>query len=230
MSGWPSILEIIGPVMVGPSSSHTAGAVRLGRMVRAILGDTPQRAAITFHGSFARTFRGHGTDRAIVAGLMGFTTDDERIRDALSIARDRGIEVDISTADLGDVHPNSALIRAEKEGAGEVAVLGSSTGGGEVVVSQINGFDVELGGHYPVLLATYVDRPGIIAAVTGLIAKYGINIATMKVSRRKKGQEALMLIETDQPLPRALISEIAGLKDIAWVRGMGAEYACSSGA
>lgn len=229
MARFLSVFDVIGPVMIGPSSSHTAGAVRLGRMVRAVLGGTPQRAEIKLHGSFARTFRGHGTDRAIVAGLLGFATDDERVRDALSIARNSGLEIEISATDLVDVHPNSTLIMAEGEGLGKVTVLGSSIGGGEAVIREINGFELELRGHYPTLLVLHIDKPGIIAAVTGVIAKYGVNIATMEVSRRKKGEEALMVIETDQPLTPDLISMVAQLKDVTWVREIVLERPCVTG-
>lgn len=218
----PGIFDIIGPVMVGPSSSHTAGAVRLGRMARAILGDTPKEARIGLHGSYARTFAGHGTDRAIAAGLMGFDADDERIRDALSIAEANGIKLEFSLVDLGDVHPNSALITAEDAGRNVVTVLGSSVGGGEVIIRQIDGFDVEITGHYPALLVLHTDRPGIVAAVTGILARYSINIASMRVSRRRKGEAALMVIEVDQELPAGLIAAVQALGDVARVRAMSA--------
>ncbi|HHY45836.1 MAG TPA: L-serine ammonia-lyase, iron-sulfur-dependent, subunit beta [Firmicutes bacterium] len=208
--------------MVGPSSSHTAGAVRLGRMTRAILGDTPKKATIGLHGSYARTFLGHGTDRAIAAGLLGFDTDDERIRDALSIAKAQGIQLEFSLIDLGEVHPNSALITAEDAGQNAVTVLGSSVGGGEVVIREIDGFDVEITGHYPTLLVLHTDRPGVVAAVTSLLAKHSINIASMRVSRRRKGETALMVIEVDQSLPADLVTAVQSLHDVVSVRNISA--------
>ncbi|BCV22356.1 L-serine ammonia-lyase, iron-sulfur-dependent subunit beta [Moorella sp. Hama-1] len=196
--------QIIGPVMIGPSSSHTAGAVRIGRLARAILGEQPVRAEILLHGSFARTFRGHGTDRALVAGLLGFDVADERVREALELAPAAGLEVIFGEKDLGDVHPNSVQLNLQGPERG-VQVVASSLGGAQVLVRRIDDFEVELSGDLPTLVAAYPDRPGIVAAVTALLAGVGVNIAGMRVSRREAGERALMVVETDQAIPPGLV-------------------------
>ncbi|MDK2815891.1 MAG: L-serine dehydratase [Moorella sp. (in: firmicutes)] len=202
--------QIIGPVMIGPSSSHTAGAVRIGRLARAILGEVPCRAEILLHGSFARTYRGHGTDRALVAGLLGFNVADERVREALELAPRQGLEVSFSEKDLGDVHPNSVQLNLKgKERA--VQVLASSLGGGQVVIKKIDAFTVEMNCELPTLVAAYPDRPGVIATVTALLAGAGVNIAGMRVSRQAAGQQALMVVETDQPVPPGLVAAMRSL-------------------
>lgn len=202
--------QIIGPVMIGPSSSHTAGAVRIGRLARAILGEPPCRAEIYLHGSFARTYRGHGTDRALVAGLLGFRVDDERVREALQLAPREGLEVTFAEKDLGDVHPNSVELDLQGR-EGSVRVVASSTGGGQVLVTRIDAFAVELAGELPTLVAAYPDRPGVIAAVASMLAGAGVNIASMRVSRQAAGQQALMVVETDQPVPAGLVAAMRSL-------------------
>ncbi|WP_258360722.1 L-serine ammonia-lyase, iron-sulfur-dependent subunit beta [Moorella sulfitireducens (nom. illeg.)] len=205
--------QIIGPVMIGPSSSHTAGAVRIGRLARAILGEIPCRAEILLHGSYARAYRGHGTDRALVAGLLGFNVDDERVREALELALRQGLEVTFSEANLGDVHPNSVQLNL-KGRERDVHVLASSPGGGQVVIKKIDDFPVEMSCELPTLIATYPDRPGVIAAVTALLAGAGVNIAGMRVSRRAAGRQALMVMETDQPVPAGLVAALRSLPAI----------------
>jgi len=197
--------------MIGPSSSHTAGAVRIGRVARAILGDRVSRARILLHGSFADTYRGHGTDRALAAGLLGYATDDERIRQALDIAGREGMELSFERADLGAVHPNTALLFLTSPSGRRVEVMGSSVGGGSIVISRINGFEVELTGEYNTLLTVHQDRKGVIAAVTAILAAADINIAFMRVSRKERGATALMLIEVDQPIAGEVLEEIRAL-------------------
>lgn len=198
------VFQVIGPVMIGPSSSHTAGAVRIGRLARAILGEDPRRAEIFLHGSFARTYRGHGTDRALVAGLLGLNVDDERVRQALDLARENGLEIALEERDLGEVHPNSVLLVLQGS-TRQVEVMASSLGGAQVVVNRIDQFPVEVTGELPTLVAAYKDQPGIIAAVTALLAGRSINIARMRVSREGLGQRALMVVETDEGLPEEMI-------------------------
>ncbi|WXJ82632.1 L-serine dehydratase, beta chain [Moorella humiferrea] len=202
--------DVIGPVMIGPSSSHTAGAVRIGRLARAVLGEPPVRAEIFLHGSFARTYRGHGTDRALVAGLLGFDVDDERVREALDLAPAEGLEVSFGEKDLGDVHPNSVQLNLEGRER-TVSVVASSLGGGQVVIKKIDAFSVDMGCELPTLVATYPDRPGVIAAVAALLAGGGINIASMRVSREAAGRQALMVLETDQPVPPGLVTAMRSL-------------------
>lgn len=212
--GRMNVFDIIGPVMVGPSSSHTAGAVRIGNMARALLGETPVKVKITLYGSFARTYRGHGTDKALVAGLMGMATDDLRIRSSLDIAHSNGMEITFETSDSNDYHPNTVLIEAEGLSGRKVTVLGSSVGGGNIVINRINGIDVQFNGQYHTLVIPHKDAPGTIALVTNQLAVNKINIAQMKVYRNNKGGNAVMVIETDQPVPEELASAIENLSGI----------------
>lgn len=206
--------DIIGPVMVGPSSSHTAGAVRIGLVARALAEGQPVRAAIGLYGSFARTWKGHGTDKAIVAGLLGFHPDDERIRVSLQLAREAGLTVTFRQIDLPGAHPNTAVIELEGEGGQTTTVRGASTGGGRIVIESVNNLDVSFGGDYPTLVISHHDTPGIVAAVTRQLSDRQINIANMKVFRSYRGGSAVMVIETDQPIEKALSSVICAMPEI----------------
>lgn len=204
--GRSTVFDLIGPVMVGPSSSHTAGAVRLGAMARKILGSEPIEAEIILHGSFAETGKGHGTNLALVAGLLGMHTDDERIPRAFEIAKERGLSVNFTTGNLGDVHPNTVKMNLVSQEGETVEVTGSSIGGGRIQIQGINEFQVKVMGDYHTLVVLQNDLPGVVAQVTSLIASTQINIAQMRVSREKKGARALMIIETDQAVdPAALV-------------------------
>lgn len=196
-----SVFDVIGPIMIGPSSSHTAGAVRLGKMARNILGDEPVNAKITLHGSFATTYKGHGTDLALTAGLLGMDTDDERIPKAFEIAKQKGLSVEFIEGDLGEVHPNTAMFELTSAENKKTVVVGCSIGGGDIQIIKIDGFEIAFSGKYHTLITQHLDKPGVIANVTALLSNYNINIAFMKVSRREKGDIALMLIETDNPIP-----------------------------
>jgi L-serine dehydratase len=215
-----SLFDILGPTMVGPSSSHTAGACRLGLMARAILGDTPRRASIRLHGSFAATGEGHGTHRALVGGLIGLAPDDLRLREAYDHAREAGLEWTFETVDLGeDAHPNTALIRVEGEGGGEgVEVRGASVGGGRIEVTEVDGFQVSLGGGYHTVVLLAHDQPGTIAVVAGILSSHGVNLATMRVDRTGRHQDALMTIEADEPVPDAALDEIRSYPWLRWIR------------
>jgi L-serine dehydratase len=215
-----SLFDIVGPVMIGPSSSHTAGAVRLGLLARAILGEEPVAARIELHGSFALTGPGHGTDLALVAGLLGMAMDDPRIPDALAATAQHGLSVTFERADLGEVHPNSARFILEGERGGRVCVTGSSLGGAEVVVVGIDEFDVAITGELPVLVVAHIDRPGVIAAVTAAVAAAGANIASMQDSRERRGERALMLIATDSPVDDATLTAVAAVPDVTAVRAV----------
>jgi len=193
-----NVFDIIGPVMVGPSSSHTAGAARIGKVVRILLGEEPVKANITFHGSFARTYRGHGTDRAVVGGLLGFETDDLRIRNSLRLAEAAGLEYTIQTGDLGEVHPNTVRIEAEGKSGKAIKVIASSIGGGSIVVKEIDGLQVDFTGESHTIVISHQDAPGAVASVSSLLAVYKINIGQMKVYRTRRGGDAIMVIETDQ--------------------------------
>ena len=210
-----SVFDIIGPIMVGPSSSHTAGAVRLGQIGRLILGGQPTEAKIELHGSFAQTGKGHGTDKAIVAGLLGLATYDERIRDSFTVAETAGMQFRFETVDLGDeAHPNTVRLTLRADGH-EVQVIGASIGGGMIQITNIQGYSTRFSGEYETLLVIARDRPGTINAVTGWLLEHDINIAFFRVERRSRGGEAIMVIETDEPLPEAVVEAI---QDFWWVR------------
>lgn len=192
-----NILDIIGPIMIGPSSSHTAGAARIGRIARQLLGEEVVFCDIAFHGSFAKTYRGHGTDRAVVGGLMGFSVDDERLRDSLSLAEAAGMKVSLRTIRLADAHPNTALINLTGQSGKTLTLEACSTGGGRILVERINGLEADFSGDMPTLIVRYRDFPGMIAFVARTLAGEQINIATMRVFREKEGGQAMMVMELD---------------------------------
>lgn len=202
-----SVFDIIGPVMIGPSSSHTAGAVRLGQLARKLFGREPDQAEIHFYGSFAETYKGHATDVAVIAGILGLQTDDARIGDSLSLAEKQGIKLDFICEEAIPVHPNTLKVVLKKSGD-RIEMTGVSIGGGAVQVVEFNGFLLKLSGDYPSILILHKDVYGTIASVTAILAGYRINISGMEVSRHEKGQEALMVIEMDQPIPSKAVREI----------------------
>ena len=203
-----NIFDIIGPVMVGPSSSHTAGAARIGAMARKILGETPKKARILFHGSFANTYKGHGSDKAVIGGLLGFAPDDMRIRDSLSIAEEEGLDFKFETITLDDTHPNTIVIIAETENGKHINMQGASVGGGNIIIQKLGGIDVDFNGNFDTLIIEHTDAPGVIAHVTNYLASRRINIANMKVFRSSKGGPSIMIIETDGYLPGDISSDI----------------------
>ncbi|MHB9112927.1 MAG: L-serine ammonia-lyase, iron-sulfur-dependent subunit beta [Thermoleophilia bacterium] len=210
-----SVFDIIGPVMTGPSSSHTAGAVRLGLAGRAIIGGTPVSARLGLHGSFAQTYRGHGTDLALVAGLLGMKPDDERIPAALDLAAGEGLEVTFELVDLGpDVHPNTVRMVLTARDGHETTVIGSSIGGGRILVTRIGRFAVDFSGEYHAVILAYGDRPGVVATVTSLIAADRVNIAAMRVSREARHARALTIMELDQPVSPEAMGQIAHIPGV----------------
>jgi len=213
-----SLLDIIGPVMVGPSSSHTAGACRLGLLARCLVGGTPDRARIELHGSFARTGEGHGTDKAIVGGLMGFRPDDERIRDALGIAEREGLDYRFEKTTLGDeneVHPNTVRITIERGDRSSVMV-GSSLGAGRVLVTEIDGYPVEVTGNYHTIVLVAEDVPGSVARIATILAEDEINIATLRLTRKQRGGDAFMVIEVDEQPDEKVRTDIRALSWVRW--------------
>jgi L-serine dehydratase len=211
-----SLLDIIGPVMVGPSSSHTAGACRLGLLARGLIGGTPERARIELHGSFARTGEGHGTDKAIAGGLMGFRPDDERLRDALDIADREGLAYVFEKTTLSDdAHPNSVRLTLER-GDRHATMIGASLGAGRIRVSEINGYPVDVTGNYHTIVLIAEDVKGSVAAIATILAEHGINIATLRLSRRERGGDAFMAIEVDEPPGEAVRDEIRALPWVRW--------------
>lgn len=211
------VFSIIGPAMVGPSSSHTAGAVRIGRVARHILGELPENADIYFYGSFADTYRGHGTDLAIVGGLLDFETDDPRIPSSLTIAGQLGVEIDFKEGKGHFPHPNTAKIIA-RAGDREITVIGASIGGGNIEMLGINGFDVKFTAMYPTLIVFHEDRPGMIADATRVLSRENVNIGHMSVDRRGRSGEAITVIDTDNSLTGDVILEIGRLATVQDVR------------
>ena len=209
------IFEIIGPIMVGPSSSHTAGAVRIGLVARKLLARPPIRAELLLHGSFAATGRGHGTDRALVAGLLGFEPDDTRIPDSFAYAKKAGLDFHFDTVQLRDAHPNSVLLRLWAEPDGKpMEVVGASIGGGRIEVREYNGIKLRFSAEAPTLIVKNRDNPGSVADVSYLISRRNINIATFQVNRSSRGGEAVMVIECDTPIRQELITAIRSMPDI----------------
>ena len=210
-----SVFDVIGPIMVGPSSSHTAGAVRLGQIGRLLLEGQPTEAEIGLHGSFAQTGAGHGTDKAVVAGLLGLATYDERIRDSFALAKAANLRFHFQNVDLGDgVHPNTLRLTLRR-GESEIQMTGCSLGGGMIEITNIQGYPTSFSGAYETLLVVAKDRPGTINAVTGWLLEHSINIAFFRVERRQRDGEAIMVIETDDVLPQEIIDAI---QDFWWVR------------
>ena len=212
-----NLFDIIGPVMIGPSSSHTAGAARIGRVARQLLGEPPVKAVVSFHGSFEKTYRGHGTDRAVVGGLLDMAVDDERLRRSLHIAKEQGLEVTFRAVHLRDAHPNTVVVEAVGESGRRVRVQAASIGGGSIRVQYLDGLEVGFSGEKITLVIRHTDAPGAIAMVTRLRSEAGINIATMRVFRHEVGGKACMAIELDarpEPALLAALRALPGLKDV----------------
>ncbi|KOR76770.1 L-serine ammonia-lyase, iron-sulfur-dependent subunit beta [Paenibacillus solani] len=207
------VFSIIGPSMVGPSSSHTAGAVRIGRAARRIFGAFPDQAEIVFYGSFADTYRGHGTDLAVVGGLLDFATDDMRIRNSVELAEAAGMRLTFKTAQNVAFHPNTVELRLASRGR-EDRIVGASIGGGSVEMLQVNGFDVKFTTNYPVLLVFHDDTPGMVAHITRLLEGGGVNIAYMDVDRKGRGGDAITVVESDEAVPLELIKHIESLPSV----------------
>ena len=212
-----NIFDILGPIMVGPSSSHTAGAVRIGLITRKLLGEKPVKATIGLHGSFSATGVGHGTDRAIVAGVLGMKPDDMRVPESFIYAKECGLDFTISSVEIKDAHPNTALLDVEGESGRKLTVQASSVGGGRIMVDKVDGIAVNCSCEMHTLIVHNDDKPGHISSVSGLPAKNGINIATMSVYRHKRGGRAIMVVEVDEVIPTSLIYALREEKGIVSV-------------
>lgn len=209
------LTDIIGPIMVGPSSSHTAGAVRIGIVSRKLLAEEVASAKILLHGSFLATGRGHGTDRAIVAGLLGMKVDDPRIPHSFEIARKRGLDFSIGGIDLGDAyHPNSVKMYLKGRQGKELEIIASSIGGGQIRIVEIDGLAVNFSGDFPTLIVHNIDQPGHVAEVTSMLEHKSVNIATMQLNRINRGGNAVMVLECDQEVPREAIRWLAHLEGV----------------
>lgn len=214
-----NIFDMMGPVMIGPSSSHTAGAARIGNMGRTLLGEEVARADIGLHGSFAETGFGHGTDRALLAGLLGMKPDDLRIPNAYEEANRAGMAYSFRTVELRDAHPNTALLELTGKSGKKLTLQASSIGGGTIVVNKIDGIDVNFTGDFNTLIVRNQDESGSVAAITSILSQVHINVANMSVNRHRRGGDALMVIETDQHIkPRQVefLSELPGILSVTY--------------
>ena len=214
-----NIFDMMGPVMVGPSSSHTAGAARIGNMGRTLLGEEVARADIGLYGSFAETGYGHGTDRALLAGLLGMKPDDLRIPNAYEEANRAGMAYSFRTVELRDAHPNTALLELTGKSGKKLTLQASSIGGGAIVVNKIDGIDVNFTGDFNTLIVRNQDESGSVAAITSILSQVHINVANMSVNRHRRGGDALIVIETDQHIkPRQVefLSELPGILSVTY--------------
>lgn len=217
------LFDIIGPVMVGPSSSHTAGAARIGKITRMLLGSRPVRARIGLYGSFQKTYLGHGTDKALVGGLLGMDVDDLRLRDSLRHAAESGLEYSFYDADVRGAHPNTVLLDVDGDDGRHICVQAASVGGGEIVVNAIDGLEAGFSGHANTLVITHRDTPGMIARISGELAAADLNIATMRVFRRSAGGDAMVALELDGSADAALIARLSALKGVYHVAYLAAK-------
>lgn len=208
------VFDIIGPIMIGPSSSHTAGAARIGKYALNILGAKPVKADIYFSGSFAKTYKGHGTDKAIVAGILGMDTDDPGIKYSFETAEHRGLEFAFHTGEIENAHPNTAFIVLTSESGKTVEVQGASVGGGNIVITKINGTEVEITGKFTTMIVLHRNIPGMISDVTRVLAQNGINIGKFDLRRNPRGGKGVMIIELDSDVPEYVNDEIKGMDNV----------------
>ena len=205
-----SVFDVLGPNMIGPSSSHTAGADVIAYLAQKMMGEPIQSAAFTLYGSFAKTYRGHGTDRALLGGIMGFTTEDKRIRDSFQIAKERGLQFSFTPNETEtEVHPNTVDIRMTGASGRVMTVRGESLGGGKVRIVKINGVDVDFTGEYSAVIVVQQDRPGVVAHITKVLSDHGVNIAFMRLFREAKGHTAYTIVESDGRLPEDIAAELS---------------------
>ena len=209
-----NIFDILGPVMVGPSSSHTAGAVRIGYTARKLLQDKPVEVKIGLHGSFADTGTGHGTDRALIAGLLGMRPDDTRIPDSFEIAEQQGLVFSFEKIRLKDAHPNTALLTLRGESGHCLEIQAASVGGGRIMIRRLDGIEISFSLEKPTLIVNNEDKPGYVAKVAALLSEEQINMASMQLYRNHKTGQAIMVLETDQSVSEAAVSSLAGSEGI----------------
>lgn len=209
-----SAFDIMGPIMIGPSSSHTAGAARLAKIAGKIAEDDIKEVKFLLHGSFGKTYRGHGTDRALVAGILGMDPWDYRLRDSFNIAKEQGLIFSFEEADLGDVHPNTVKFLIKDSKGLETSVTGSSIGGGNIVIFELDGQSIQFTGAYPTLIISHLDVPGMIYKVSNLLFQENINIASMNVYRKSKGSEAHTVVETDGEVGKKIVDIIRNIENV----------------
>jgi len=211
------VFDIIGPIMVGPSSSHTAGACRIGKYARGILSEEPTNAVIKLSGSFKKTYKGHGTDKAIIAGLLGFNEDDERIRESIEIAKKEGRNFTIIEEDIENTHANTAEIIMTKENGEKVVIQGSSIGGGNILITKINDAKVNINGLFDVLVVGHVDIPGMVYKITKVLYQWKININGLSLHREEKSGNAVAIIEVDDKIDDKLCDEMREVENVKYV-------------
>ena len=209
-----SIFDVTGPVMIGPSSSHTAGAARLARVARTLAGAPFTHVSFGLHGSFHDTYLGHGTDKALLAGALGIREDDEALQNAPALAKEAGITYDYSRADLADMHENSVEITFRMTKGEPFTVVGSSIGGGQIVIRRVGDMETEFTANLPTLLVQHLDRRGMISDISSLLTGAGINIAVLRHTRRAKGCYACTVAEVDEPIPPLVVQTIRSLSDV----------------
>lgn len=209
-----SVFDIMGPIMIGPSSSHTAGAARLGKVAKTIADGEVSEVTFYLHGSFAKTYKGHGTDRALVAGILGMEPADKRLRNSLEIAKEEGVSISFVETDLGDAHPNTVKFVIRTKDNKKTEVVGSSIGGGMIEITEVNGNPVEFSGTYETIILTHKDVPGVVSNVSNILYNHGVNIAFMKVFRSKRGCAATMIFEVDNNVDNSTLQDIKNVEAI----------------
>ena len=217
------VFDILGPIMIGPSSSHTAGAARLGKVARAICGKPMKKVTFLLHGSFGKTYKGHGTDKALVAGILGMEPSDTHLRNSLEIAKEKNIEIEFKEVDLGDAHPNTVQLCLIGQSGRQLEVVGESIGGARINIAKIDGIETNFSGDYPTLVVHNLDQPGHIAEVTSMLAHKSVNIATMQLYRSARGGEAVMVVECDQEIPKEGIDwlkRVEGIKKVTYLSAL----------
>lgn len=215
-----NIFDIIGPVMVGPSSSHTAGAVRIGYIAARLLGEQIRSAHILLYGSFLATGKGHGTQKALAAGLLGMQPDDMNIPESLEIAQKAGIQIVFGELKIEDAHPNTVEIRLEGVNGRTLSVVGESLGGSRINIAKIDGIETNFSGEYPTLVVHNLDQPGHVSDVTAMLAHKSVNIAAMQLYRTNRGGEAVMVLECDQEIPADSVrwlKKVEGVRKVAYL-------------
>ena len=211
-----NLFDILGPIMIGPSSSHTAGAARISKTARIVAGDGFNKINFILHGSFAETYRGHGTDKALLAGALMMDPDDERLRDSFEIAKEEGLEFHFEKADLGDVHPNTVKIEMFYPDGKETTIVGSSIGGGNIRIIQMNGIPLDFTSKYPLLIVRYIDKKGIIAFISSSLAENDYNIESLQTT--KEGEEVTLVVELDVDLDEKTVEQISKNENIIFVK------------
>lgn len=214
-----SLFDVLGPITVGPSSSHTAGAVRIGLVCRRLLGGDVKTAKITFYGSFAETYKGHGTDKAVIGGLLGFETDNEKIRESLALAEFRGLHYEIFTAEDPRLHPNTVLIEASSK-TNRLRLMGASVGGGAIRVTEINGMEVEASFEEDTVILFHKDAPGVLANIAHELTASGYNIGNLRLSRTRREGDVITVVETDVPVDEETLKRLRQVESVSGATGI----------